>query len=224
MNVLIADDHPIVRSSLAQLLRVVDEDAEILEASSYEEAIECADKHEDLDLMLLDLRMPGMAPFDGLKQLVTRRPSVPIVIVSAVDNRADALRAIELGAMGYLPKTMAADEFESLLQRVIDGQVAMPRSLLEQDRELPSSPHGVSAMSDSSARERLDRLTRRQQQVLSYLAQGKSNMQIAQDLGLSEKTVRLHVSAILKTLNLSNRTQAALFAAQHMPAEPTETV
>lgn len=221
MNVLIADDHPIVRSSLAQLLRVVDEDAEVFEASSFEEAIECADKRDDLDLMLVDLRMPGMPPFDGLKQLVTRRPSVPVVIVSAVDNRADALRAIELGAMGYLPKTMAADEFESLLQRVIDGQVAMPRSLLE--RELPASP-GLSTMNDSSSRERLERLTRRQTQVLGYLAQGKSNMQIAIDLGLSEKTVRLHVSAILKTLNLSNRTQAALFAAANMPGEPTESV
>lgn len=221
MNVLIADDHPIVRSSLAQLLRVVDEHAVVLEASSFEEAIECADKRDDLDLMLVDLRMPGMPPFDGLKQLVARRPTVPVVIVSAVDNRADALRAIELGAMGYLPKTMAADEFETLLQRVIDGQVAMPRSLLE--RELPTSP-GLSTMSDSSSRERLDRLTRRQQQVLGYLAQGKSNMQIAVDLGLSEKTVRLHVSAILKTLSLSNRTQAALFAAANMPGEPTETV
>lgn len=222
MKVLIADDHPILRSSLAQLLSVVDECVTVVEAGNYEEAIAAVDSDATIDLVLLDLRMPGMQPFDGLRELIKRRPGMPVVIVSAVDNRVDALKAIELGAMGYIPKTMPASEFEKLLRRVIDGQVAMPRSLLE--RDLPRRPASVSALEDTSASERLRRLTRRQQQVLGSLAHGKSNMQIAQDLGLSEKTVRLHVSAILKTLNLSNRTQAALLATQSSQGRSIESL
>lgn len=221
MKVLIADDHPIVRTSLAQLLRVVDDSATIVEASNYSEALELVVANEDLDLVLLDLRMPGMPPFDGLRELIAKRTDVPVVIVSAIDNRENALRAIEFGAMGYIPKTMAPAEFEKLLRRVMDGHVAMPRSLLE--RDLPGAPKSYDSVADTGSQERLERLTRRQQQVLGYLALGKSNMQIAQDLGLSEKTVRLHVSAILKTLNLTNRTQAALLAARSMRYERLDT-
>lgn len=221
MKVLIADDHPIVRTSLVQLLHMVDDGVSVIEASDFGEAIEQASNNRDLDLILLDLRMPGMPPFDGLRELIAKRADVPVVIVSAIDNREDALRAIEFGAMGYIPKTMPPAEFEKLLRRVIDGHVAMPRSLLE--RELPGAPKPYEAIGDDSSRERLERLTRRQQQVLGFLAHGKSNMQIAQDLGLSEKTVRLHVSAILKTLNLSNRTQAALLAARSLRFERLDT-
>lgn len=220
MRVLIADDHPIFRISLAELLKVVDDDVSIVEASDYQEALDKAKKEKNIDLVLLDLRMPGMSPFEGLRELITERPDVPVVIVSAVDNRADALKAIDIGATGYIPKTVSSEEFENLLRRVLDGQVAMPRRLLERvQTETVASSEGIG---EGSPKERIDRLTRRQQQVLGFLAHGKSNMQIAQDLGLSEKTVRLHVSAILKTLNLSNRTQAALLAARGGGIEPSE--
>lgn len=210
MKILIADDHPIVRSSLAQLLKVVDENAEVVEASNFDDAVDMVSRDADIELVLLDLRMPGKPAFESLGELTESRPNLPIVIVSAVESREDALRAIELGAMGYIPKTMSADQFELLLRRVLDGQVAMPRSLLERGASNRSEDYSLSG--DRASRERIDRLTRRQQEVLGFLAHGKSNMQIAQDLGLSEKTVRLHVSAILKTLKLSNRTQAALMA------------
>lgn len=214
MKVLVADDHPIVRSSLAQVLALVDTDVRVIEASNFGEALDCAAKHRDVDLILLDLRMPGMPPFDGLRELVAMRPDIPLVVVSAVDNREDALRAIEYGAMGYIPKTIAPEEFENLLRRVISGQIAMPRSLLERDATRMSST--LDPFGDPASRDRIFQLTRRQQEVLKSLSHGKSNLQIAQDLGLSEKTVRLHVSAILKTLNLSNRTQAALLAARSL--------
>lgn len=215
MKVLIADDHPIVRSSVAQVLSLIDSDVVVIEASTFGEAFERVARHQDLSLILLDLRMPGMPPFDGLRELVTRRPDVPLVVVSAIDNREDALRAIEYGAMGYIPKTIAPDEFEALLRRAIGGQVAMPRTLL--DRSPLSASPTFDAFDNIASRERICQLTRRQQEVLLFLAHGKSNLQIAQELGLSEKTVRLHVSAILKTLNLSNRTQAALLAARNPP-------
>ena len=211
MRVLVADDHSVFRTGLKHVLKSLDDDVDIVEAANFQEAIDAVSEQDKIDLILVDLLMPGMEPFEGLRAMTDRCTDVPLVVVSAVENRQDTLRAIDLGAMGYIPKTASGDEFLRLLRLVLDGEIVLPRMLMGR-REQSSSP--VSQSRGPVARsEQLDGLTKRQREVLALLAQGKPNIEIARDLGVSEKTVRFYISAILKSLKVANRTQAALLAA-----------
>lgn len=213
MNILIADDHPIFRSSLKHVLRALNGEVEVTEAGSFKEASLALGKGK-FDLVLLDLLMPDMPPVDGLQLIVKAAPDVPVVVVSAIENRRDAVQAIDIGAMGYIPKTATQDEFIRMLKLVLDGGMVLPRGLQDTPRRAPSPTAGRLPSKGQFAQ-----LTRRQRQVLTLLAQGKSNIEIAKDLGVSDKTVRFYISAILKALNVKNRTQAALLATGAMESE-----
>lgn len=213
MKILAADDHSIFRAGLRPLLKRLGRRAVLLEADSFESALEIAEANEDLDLILLDLLMPGMEAFEGLTALRERLPHVPVVVVSMIESRRDVLRAIDLGALGYVPKTAQPDEMLKALKLVLSGEIYLPPSVLTRsNRESAAGDTGHPSMFAGS--DRLDSLTRRQREVVRLLGQGKTNAQIADDLRLSESTVRLHVSTILDRLNLNNRTQVALLAAQ----------
>lgn len=214
MKVLIADDHPIVRSSLKHVLDRLDTHMEYLEAGNFDQALAIMSDQAGIELVLLDLMMPGREPIDGLREIVEALPDVPVVVVSAIESRRDALRAIDVGAMGYIPKTVSHDEFLKMLRVVLEGGLCLPRSL--SDKAPPAAPSVSVAARRLATDERLAGLTRRQRQVLALLAEGKSNIEIARDLGVSDKTVRFYISAILKTLGVRNRTQAALVAARIM--------
>ena len=220
MNVLIADDHPIFRTSLRQVLTAIDADVAVVEAADFDEAIDVAAKRDDLDLILIDLMMPGKDPIEGLQAVVRAVPEVPVVVVSAIENRRDAVQTINLGAMGYIPKTADHDEFVKMLKVVLDGGLCLPRNM---SATAPASaPRPAVEYERLATNELLSGLTRRQLQVLALLAQGLSNVEIAEDLGVSDKTIRFYISAILKTLKVRNRTQAALIAARALADQSSE--
>lgn len=213
MKILTADDHSVFRQGLIAIVKEFDPDAEVIEADNVASALECLNGNNHVDLVLLDLLMPGMDAFDGLNALRERLPNTPIVVVSMIESRKDVLRAIELGAHGFIPKAAPPSEFIEALRAIMDGQVYLPPTLLLKTSEQGASTLPVRA-SRISAEKRLSVLTDRQREVAGLLGLGMTNAQIAEKLGLSESTVRLHVSTILDKLSLSNRTQVALLAAQ----------
>ena len=207
MKILIADDHELFRDGLRHVLDQLGGSLVIVEASDFQQAIQAVEREQDIDIVLLDLSMPGMAWNEGLQRLRELLPQQsPIIILSASDDRRHVLQAVNLGAAGFIPKTSSSRVMLSALKLVLSGGVYLPPALLEQGGGSDSGPlaneHAVSF------------LTPRQREVLALLGQGKSNKEIARVLQLAEGTVKLHVTAILKALNVNNRTRAVVAASQ----------
>jgi len=208
MKILIADDHELFRDGLRLALEQMEQGVQIVEAGDYPQAIDAAKSVTDLSLVLLDLNMPGMSWNDGLQVLrATLNPAVPIIILSATDDRRHVLQAVNLGAAGFIPKTSSSRVMLSALKLVLSGGVYLPPALLEQAVEEASAEPQPLANGTNA-------LTPRQREVLTLLGQGKSNKEIARVLDLAEGTVKLHVTAILKALGVNNRTRAVVAAAQ----------
>ncbi len=214
MRILVADDHSVFRAGMAPLTRELDPGAEVVEADSFKAALDLVDGNGNFDLILLDLMMPGMDAFEGLEALHKSVPTTPIVVVSMIESRQDVLHAIEVGAHGFIPKAAEPAEMVEALRAVLAGQVYLPPALLLKSGDSVVDQRAAMRPGNPAAAKRLSTLTARQREVVERLGQGKTNAQIATELGLSESTVRLHVSTILDKLNLSNRTQVALLAAQ----------
>jgi DNA-binding NarL/FixJ family response regulator len=215
MKVLLVDDNWVCRAGLKPLLSQINGKVEVLEAVSFDEALELAAKNSDLSLVVLDLLSPSIGSLDMVRELLDKLPKVTLVTFSQVENRHDVLRAIEFGAAGYIPKNASGEEIVKALELVLSGEIYLPRMLL---KEAPrQEAESASFMpTDAAPRQAISNLTARQRQVLGFLAQGMTNTKIAKQLGLSENTVRIHISAILRTLDLDNRTQAALLAAEYL--------
>jgi DNA-binding NarL/FixJ family response regulator len=229
MKVLTADDHWLFRAGLKRLLRRLDRQIEMLEAESFDEAIEIIERTDNLDLIILDLLMPDMPAFEGLAAMRAKAPHAPIVVLSMIDDRHDILHTINMGALGFIPKTAKPDEIVKALKLVLSGDVYLPASVIRRgEQHGTATGRGVPrAASASAAASKLRLLTKRQRDVVELLAQGKTNAEIARDLSVSENTARLHVSVILKKLELSNRTQVALLATQtrgYSVAEASESL
>jgi DNA-binding NarL/FixJ family response regulator len=206
LKIVIADDHVLVRSGMVQLLRELAEHTSVHEAADFPEALALISAHPDCDL---DLNMPGMSGFEALNQFAQRAPTVPVVILSGSENADDMQRALDHGAMGYIPKSESAPVILNALRLVLAGSIYVPPALVRNHRNpAVSNPPGVPA------------LTPRQLDVLAHVIEGKSNKEIARSLGLSEATVKAHVGSIFKTLNVSNRTQAARAAESYDLALP----
>ena len=212
LRVLAADDHWIARAALINLLQSLDRELEVHEAADFEEALAEAKAHPDLDLILIDLVMPGMHGTQGLQIMRDTLPGTPIVVVSVSEDRNDILNCVNLGAMGYVPKTANGDEILKAIKLVLAGEVSLPRRILEQ----PTSPQaasrkGFEPRTLTTVPE--ERLTQRQRQIFELLSEGLSNAEIAQRLDLSINTVRVHIHGILQRLQLENRMQVVLHAA-----------
>lgn len=207
MKILLADDHALFREGLRYVLAGLAEDVEVFEVKDGSEALAFIAAGRELDLVLLDLAMPGMDGFAGLRAVRARLPSVPIVILAASENSADIRAALNGGAMGFIPKSSTATVMLSALRLVLSGSVYLPPVFLQR-----SPARGGSGQVPSTL-EALH-LTARQQDVLRLLSRGQSNKEIARTLGLVEGTVKLHISAILKAFGVDNRTQAVVAAAQ----------
>ncbi len=212
MKFLVADDHAVFRVGLVYLLQKLDPEAEISEASDYAEALVIAEREPDLDLILVDLLMPGIDGFNGVSSLRDKAHSAPIIVVSARENPADVQASLGHGAMGYLPKSSSSDVMMNAIRLVLSGGMYLPPALLGQQEG-----GGVNALESSLGQPRLSdqvarNLTRRQRDVMRLLALGRSNKAIAQELELAEGTVKVHVSAIFKALNVTNRTEAVIVA------------
>ena len=190
------------------MLRALAKDIELLEAGSAPDALAAADKSGGLDLILLDLALPGRDGFEVLRELRERYPSLPVVVLSASDQSEVVMRALDAGAMGFIPKTSSNEVLLGALRLVLSGGVYLPAEVLRH------SPAPVlvskSATAAAGVGYRDLGLTERQAQVLALVVQGKPNKIICRELNLAEGTVKIHVTAILKALGVTNRTQAVI--------------
>ena len=204
-RIVIADDHPLFRGALRQAVSTALVGADVGEVGSLEALTEALSQGEDADLVLLDLTMPGVQVFSGLLFLRADHPEVPFIVVSANDDPAVIRRCIEFGALGFLPKTADVAQMGEAIRAVLDGGVWTPPGV-----DLTSP---VDAEVADMVR-RLSTLTPQQVRVLMMLSEGLLNKQIAYELGVSEATVKAHVSAILTKLNVDSRTQAVIAASK----------
>jgi DNA-binding NarL/FixJ family response regulator len=198
---IIVDDHPLFRGALRQALGAAFADAEILEAGSLDELADRLTAAGEIDLILLDLAMPGVHGVSGLIYLRAQHPEVPVVIVSASDDAATIRQCLDCGASGFIPKSQPVERIREAIRKIIEGEVWLPP-----DIDLSSAPAGESAELVS----RLSTLTPQQVRVLMMLGEGLLNKQIAFKLGVSEATIKAHVSAILQKLGVDSRTQAVI--------------
>ncbi|MDB5857982.1 MAG: two component transcriptional regulator, LuxR family [Ramlibacter sp.] len=201
MNILVVDDHPLYRSGVAYTLQNSGQDIQVLEFPVVDAALARLDAGLQADLMILDLQMPGYSGLDSLKTVRSRRPEVPVLILSANDDPAIVRECIDLGAFGFVPKSAPSEQFNAALALVLAGGVYLPPTSLSVGQ--PASRAQQDAWARLGAR-----LTDRQRQVLIGIVQGKPNKVIARDLGLSDTTVKSHVAHILDALVVSNRTEA----------------
>ncbi len=207
-RLVIADDHPLFRGALRAAVSGEFAAAAIDEAGTFEDVVAQLERGGDVDLVLLDLAMPGVRGFSGLMFLRAQYPSVPVVVVSANDDPAVIRRCMDFGASGFIPKTLGVETMRAALARVLEGGVWTPP-----DVDLSGKPDA--AIADLIAR--LATLTPQQVRVLMMLSEGMLNKQIAYGLGVSEATVKAHVSAILQKLGVESRTQAVIAAAKIEP-------
>ena len=204
-RLLIADDHPLFRGALREAVVGLIDRGNIVEAGTFEEMSRLLDKGGEVDLILLDLTMPGVRGFSGLMFLRAQYPSVPVVVVSANDDPSVIRRCMDFGASGFIPKTLGVEQMRDVIKRVLGGGVWTPP-----DVDLSGGSDAESA----ALMARLATLTPQQVRVLMMLSEGMLNKQIAYELSVSEATVKAHVSAILQKLGVDSRTQAVIAAAK----------
>jgi DNA-binding NarL/FixJ family response regulator len=204
-RLVIADDHPLFRGALREAVSALFTDVDIAEAGSFDDVSKLLERGGDVDLILLDLTMPGVRGFSGLMYLRAQYPSVPVVVVSANDDPAVIRRCMDFGASGFIPKTLGIDAIRRAIARIFEGGVWTPPDI------------NLGTGSDAETADllaRLASLTPQQVRVLMMLSEGLLNKQIAYELSVSEATVKAHVSAILQKLGVESRTQAVIAAAK----------
>jgi DNA-binding NarL/FixJ family response regulator len=204
-RLVIADDHPLFRGALREAVTGLFERVDIAEGGTFNEVAELLERGGDVDLVLLDLAMPGVRGFSGLMYLRAQYPSVPVIVVSANDDPAAIRRCMEFGASGFIPKTLGVEAMRGAIQRIISGGVWTPPDV---DLSAGSDAEIAALMA------RMATLTPQQVRVLMMLSEGLLNKQIAYQLSVSEATVKAHVSAILQKLGVESRTQAVIAAAK----------
>ncbi|MDD2130630.1 response regulator transcription factor [Pseudomonas sp. 17391] len=208
-KILIADDHPLFREAIHNVISDGFQGSEVMETADLDSALALTQAHDDLDLILLDLNMPGMHGLNGLITLRNEAPTTPVVIVSAEQEKQIVLQAITYGAVGFITKSSPRSQMIEAIEQILNGNVYLPPDIIRAQNpgtsrrrnEAPSFPP-----------EMLQALTRKQLLVLERMTKGESNKQIAYTLDIAETTVKAHVSAILRKLNVHNRVQAILSA------------
>ena len=216
-RLIIADDHPLFRGALRQAVAGVLPEARIDETGTFEDLTRLLEQDSEVDLILLDLSMPGISGFSGLIYLRAQYPATPVVIVSASDDVGTIRQSLDFGASGFIPKRFGVDTLRDAILKVIEGDVWVPPDV---DMAAAADPEMT------KLRDRLVTLTPQQVRVLMMLSQGLLNKQIAYELSVSEATIKAHVSAILQKLGVESRTQAVISAAkisggQWRQGEPT---
>lgn len=199
MKIMIVDDHALVRQGVSALLEREVGAAQVLQARNCGEALAFAEANDDLDIVLLDLTMPGMDGISALREFARRRPTLPIVVLSASEDPALVRRAFAAGALGYVPKSATAETLLSALQLVLRGETFVPALVLRAPE--PDLSQGPGQMSAPGAAN----LTDRQTQVLRHLGEGLSNKVIAHRMGVSEKTIKAHVTGVLRAMSADDR-------------------
>jgi DNA-binding NarL/FixJ family response regulator len=211
MKILVVDDHVLIREALRGVLKELKNDAVVLEAADCRQAMETIAAQADLGLVLLDLNLPDRDGFAVLSELREQYPAISVVVLSAQQDRSSVVKALDLGALGFIPKSGQRDVMLSALRLVFSGGIYIPPEILA--REDPPQPKpALTRLGAETARVTPADLglTGRQLDVLALLMQGKSNKAICRVLNLAEPTVKNHVTAVLKALKVTNRTEAVI--------------
>jgi two-component system, NarL family, nitrate/nitrite response regulator NarL len=209
MNILLVDDHTLFREALHHVLNQLDAQVVILEAANVEEAAQLISRPRILDLILLDIDLPGVDGLTALPSLRELSPTVPVVVLSGSETSQHVKRALDNGAVGYIPKSCSSHEMLAALRIVLQGDVYIPPRLLG---KLGTTALSLSALGENNPSQTL--LTSRQIEVLELMARGLPNKSIARTLAVAEGTVKLHVAAIMRTLGVHNRTEAVMEASR----------
>lgn len=202
MKILIADAHALFRDGLAMRVEQIAPEATIVQASSFTQVLKILQDNNVPDALILDIEMPDMPWLSSLKEIIKMAPHSAVLIISATEDARTIRNILSLGVKGYISKRADIKVFNNALKLVLDGGTYVPPYLIESS--------SVNKLSKESIG--IKTLTARQAQVLDLIAQGKSNKQIAYDIGVSESTVKLHINALLRSLNVNNRTQAVVTA------------
>ena len=200
MKILIADDHALFRDELSSRLEKINPDVVLMQASSFSQALKILEKEVDLDMIIVDLDMPDMQWEEGIKILKQKSDEINIVVISASEDMRQIRKILQSGIKGYIPKRLESQTMHNALKLIVEGGIYIPPALVENNSEF------------SNNNRRSKTLTNRQSQVLDLIAEGKSNKQIAYEMQVSEATVKLHINALLRTLGVTNRTQAVITA------------
>ncbi|MDR3468974.1 MAG: response regulator transcription factor [Xanthobacteraceae bacterium] len=209
MKLMVVDDHSIVRDGLAALLEQVSPGTDVIQARDADEGLQLLESHGDFDVVILDLVMPGKDGFEAILAFGSKRPELPVIVLSASEDPDDVRRALANGALGYVPKSASQHVLLSAIKLVMNGDLYVPPLILGG----AGGPNGSSATGRlQDGQKRL--LTPRQIEVLRLVCDGDSNREIATTLRLSEKTVKTHITLIFKALNVTNRMQASKAARQ----------
>jgi DNA-binding NarL/FixJ family response regulator len=203
--IVIADDHPLFRGALRQAILAAIPDSRLVEVGTFDALTSALKRESDVDLVILDLMIPGVQGLSGLMYLRSDHPALPVMMVSGNDDPATIRRCLDFGAAGFMPKTLEPDEIGQAVQAVLGGDIWTPS-----DVDLSSSQDAATA----DMVKRLSTLTPQQVRVLMMLSEGRLNKQIAYELSVSEATVKAHVSAILQKLDVDSRTQAVIVASK----------
>ncbi len=213
MKILVIDDHVLIREALRGVLKELSHDAVLFDASSCSQAMQIVAEHADIGLILLDLNLPDRDGFDVLAELREQYPTISVVVLSALQDRSVVLKALDWGASGYIPKSAKREVMISALKLVFAGGIYIPPEILAREELSAPAPAPVNNERPRVLPTDLG-LTERQVDVLALMMQGKNNKLICRTLNLAEPTVKNHVTAILKALKVSNRTEAVIAANQ----------
>jgi DNA-binding NarL/FixJ family response regulator len=197
MKILIVDDHALFREGLAYVLDELEQNMSIFNAIDYDTAMQALLDNPDLDLVLLDLELPGKDGFSVLKVFRQTHPTIPVIILSASNRMSDVQRVLDAGAVGFIPKNTTSKLMFSAVRIILAGGIYFPQSMMKKRQALMNNETEVL-------------LTPRQKEVLDQLVLGSSNKNIAGVLGITEATAKMHITSILKKLGVKNRTQAAM--------------
>jgi DNA-binding NarL/FixJ family response regulator len=215
LRILVVDDHPLIQEALQIALQRLDSESQIVGASDFGVAELQIETGAKFDLVLLDLGLPGMSGLRALEIFRDRYPQLPVVVISATDDRSNVLAALDLGAMGYIPKTLSSSIILGALRLVVSGGIYVPATVLVRSELAEDSPARQRLSADAPNPRAADiGLSERQAEILHLLLKGLSNKLICRELDLAEGTVKVHISSILKILGVANRTQAVLVASR----------
>ena len=213
LKLLVVEDHALVREGLARLLAQLEDDVSVAERADFETALNLLDNEQDFDLVLLDRALPGIDGFAGLDILRKRYPAIPVAVVSAFDDVPTVTRVMNHGASGFIPKAYTGEALLNAVREVLAGNLVRPdgptqAAKLDDEQPLPPPKKGGVKPAEIG-------LTDRQAQVLALMVRGHSNRDIAQQLDLSEGTVKIHATAVFKALGVTSRTQALVAVARY---------
>jgi len=211
LQLLVVEDHALVREGLVRLLGQIEEGATVFESADFEAALTVLDNEGEFDLVLLDLALPGIDGFAGLDILRRRYPAMPVAVVSAFDDTPTITRVMNLGASGFIPKAFSGEALLAAVREILAGNIFRPSNQqgARLDDATPVPPSKVSVRPEEVG------LTDRQAQVLALMVRGLSNRDIADQLELSEGTVKIHATAVFKALGVNSRTQALVAVSRY---------